>query len=136
VTIYEFLNQKPNQYLYLSDDRFYAYGGLLLNYHTGEVITLNDEETLAKQLGVTKYPLIIKDGNKNQIYYERSRGFWSKRKHDANGNETKYQNSDGYWEKAEYDANGNKTRYEDSEGYWAKWEYDTNGNVIYTENSW
>jgi hypothetical protein len=156
MTIYEFLNQKPNQYLQISDDRFYAYGGILLNCESGEVITLNDEETLAKQRKVTKFPFKIRNKNGNIIYYEDSEGKWNKKEFDADGNKTFWlthtgewekmeyrsplevtylEKSDGYWSKWEYDANGNQTRFEKSDGFWSSCEFDDQDNVIYMENS-
>ena len=71
-------------------------------------------KTIAQQLNIKDFPFIIKDKNRNEIYYE---------------------NSIGYWYKYEYDSNGMKTYYEDSFGFWCKREYDSNGNRIYFENS-
>ena len=68
-----------------------------------------------KELGIAfKLPILIKD---------------------ANGNETYYENKDGYWSNREYDANGNLTYFETSNGYWRKYEYDADGNETYCENS-
>ena len=92
-------------------------------------------ETL-KELGIDfTFPIIIKDVNGNETYYETSDGFWRKNEYDANGNRTYYEDSDGVWWKREYDANGNETYYEYSNGFWSKSEYDANGNETYYENS-
>ncbi len=56
------------------------------------------------------------DTNGNQIYFELSDGYWSKREYDSNGNLTYFEASDGYWAKQEYDSNGNEIYFEDSDG--------------------
>ena len=43
-----------------------------------------------------KYPIMLKNKNGNEIYYEDSKGFWCKREYDKNDNRTYYENSDGY----------------------------------------
>ena len=49
-----------------------------------------------KELGITfSFPIIIKDANGNQTYYENSNGFWCKQEYDANGNETYCEDRDG-----------------------------------------
>jgi len=73
-------------------------------------------KTIAEQLNVKDFPFIIKDSKGNEIYYEDSDGFWSKREYDANGNQIYYENSEGFWKKREYDSNGNEIYYEDSKG--------------------
>ena len=69
--------------------------------------------TIAQQLNVKDFPFFIKDSKGNCIYWEDSRGYWSKREYD---------NKEIYWE--------------DSRGYWSKREYDLNNNEIYWENSY
>ena len=71
--------------------------------------------TIAQQLKIKKFPFSIKDSKGNEIYYEKSNGFWVKREYDSEGNEI-------YWE--------------NTTGYWAKREYDSKGNLIYLENSY
>ena len=39
--------------------------------------------------------LKIKDKNGNDIYYETSKGYWSKREHNSQGNQIYFENSDG-----------------------------------------
>ena len=52
-------------------------------------------ETLT-ELGIDfSFPIEIKDPKGNEIYYEDSDGYWSKREYDAKGNETYYENSNG-----------------------------------------
>jgi hypothetical protein len=72
--------------------------------------------TIAKQLKIKDFPFIIKDKNGNEIYYERSNGYWWKREYDAHGNRTYYENSGGYWSNSEWDGNGNEIRFENSTG--------------------
>ncbi len=79
--------------------------------------------TIAQQLKIKDFPFVIKDKRGNEIYYENSNGFWSKREYDANGNQTKFENSDGNWEKLEYDANGDQIKFETSWGSWVKRSY-------------
>jgi hypothetical protein len=153
MTIFEFLNLNKNQALYFSDERFYAYGNVLLNYESGELITLNNEETIAKQLKVTEFPFNIKDISGKQIYQEFSDGFWWKLEY--NDNESKFENSKGYieivknnnvsyrkyedgsWDKYEYEYNTNSKviKCENSNGKWNKKEYDDKSNQIYYEDS-
>jgi len=71
--------------------------------------------TIAQQLKIKDFPFTINDKNGNQIYWETSNGYWSKR---------------------EYNTNGNVIYFETSDGYWLKREYDTNGKLIYFENSY
>jgi uncharacterized membrane protein len=89
--------------------------------------------TIAKQLKVKEFPFQIKDSKGNQIYYEKSDGYWAKSEYDSKGNEIYYENSDGYWAKRKYDSKGNQIYYENSDGFWAKYEYDSKGNEIYLE---
>ena len=51
--------------------------------------------TIAQQLGVTKFPFVIRDENGNKIYWEARNRFWSKREYDERGNEIYYERSDG-----------------------------------------
>ena len=73
-------------------------------------------QTIAQQLNIKEFPFEIKDNNGNQIYYELSNCYWSKREYDSNGNEIYFENSDGYWYKQEYDINGNEIYFENSDG--------------------
>jgi len=92
-------------------------------------------KTIAQQLNVTEFPFRIKDKSGNQIYWEKSNGYWIKREYDSNGNEIYWEDSYGDWWKKEYDSNGNQIYFEDSIGWWWKKEYDSNGNQIYFEDS-
>jgi hypothetical protein len=51
--------------------------------------------TIAKQLKITKFPFKINDSDGNQIYYEDSKGYWSKREWDSKGKEIYFENSYG-----------------------------------------
>jgi len=92
-------------------------------------------KTIAQQLNVTKFPFEIRDKNGNEIYYETSNGYWTKREFDKNGNRIYFEYSNGGWSKREFDENSNRIYFEDSNGYWSKAEFDKNHNVIYFENS-
>jgi len=70
--------------------------------------------TIAQQMGITEFPLEIKDFNGNLIYWEKS---------------------DEYWVKYKYDSKNNQIYREESTGYWVKYEYDSKGGRIYFENS-
>ena len=72
--------------------------------------------TIAQQLKIKEFPLIIKDSNGKEIYYENYNGYWNKREYDSNGKEIYYENSNGYWIKYEYDSNGKEIYYENSNG--------------------
>ena len=92
-------------------------------------------KTIAQQLNVTDFPFEIIDKNGNQIYFEDSDGYWSKRKFDSNGKGIYFETSNGSWAKYEYNSDGKEIYYENSTGYWVKWGYDSNGNEIYWEDS-
>ena len=92
-------------------------------------------KTIAQQLNVKEFPFEIRDSNGNQIYFENSSGFWTKREYDLNGYEIHYEDSKGYWSKNEYNSQGNQIYYEDSNGVWSKYEYDSDDNQIYSEYS-
>jgi YD repeat-containing protein len=96
---------------------------------------MKKEQTIAQFLKVNTFPFVIKDKNDNQIYFEYSNGFWSKREYDDKGNQIRYENSNGLWRKSEYDDRGNEIYSEDSNGFWIKREYDDQGNLIYYEDS-
>jgi uncharacterized membrane protein len=81
----------------------------------------------------TKGSLSLYDSNSNEIYYEKSNGYWSKQEYDTNGNRIYYETSTKYWSKSEYDSNGNQIYFEKSNGYWYKYEFDSNGKVSYFE---
>ena len=51
--------------------------------------------TIAQQLKIKEFPLIIKDSNGKEIYYENYNGYWNKREYDSNGKEIYYENSNG-----------------------------------------
>jgi hypothetical protein len=71
--------------------------------------------TTAQQLNVKEFPFTIKDPNGNQIYWESSDGFWSKREYDTNGKLIYYEKSNGFWVKSEYDSNGKEIYWENSD---------------------
>jgi len=73
-------------------------------------------KTIAQQLNVTEFPFEIRDKNRNEIYFEDSNAYWTKREYDENNNEVYYEDSDGFWTKSEYDKNSNVIYYEDSYG--------------------
>jgi hypothetical protein len=117
---------------------------------------MKDKQTIAQFLNVKDFPFEIKDKKGKRIYYEDSKGFWSKHEYDDKGNEIYreyskgfwskheyndagnviyFENSDGFWIKNKYDDKGNVIYFEDSKGFWSKSEYDDEGNEIYSENS-
>ncbi len=73
--------------------------------------------TIAQQLKIKDFPLVIKDRYGNEIYYENSYGYWIKKEYDSNGKEIYWEDSDGYWIKKEYDSLGNRIYYENSSGF-------------------
>jgi len=94
-----------------------------------------ENKTIAQFLGITEFPYEIKNNNDKTIYYENSKGNWSKSEFDSNGNLIYREGSDGYWYKSEYDSFGNLIYYETSNGSWVKYEYDSNNKEIYYETS-
>ena len=96
------------------------------------------KQTIAQQIKwdfETNGGLEIKDKNGNRIYFEHSKGDWTKREWDSNGNKIYYENSNGYWVKYKFDSQGREIYSEVSSGFWAKHEYDSQGRLIYWENS-
>jgi hypothetical protein len=100
---------------------------------------MKDKQTIAQFLNVKDFPFVIKDKKGKRIYYEDSKGFWSKHEYDDKGNIIYFENSDGFWIKNEYDDAGNEIYREIyreySDGFWSKSEYDDEGNRIYFESS-
>jgi hypothetical protein len=90
--------------------------------------------TIAEQLNITKFPFIIKDEKGNELYSERSDGYWQKCEYDSHGI-IYFEDSIGYWCKREFDSNGNLIHFENSNGYWEKCEYDSKNRLIYWKNS-
>ena len=71
-----------------------------------------------KELGIdSTFPIVVKDENGNETYYEDSYGCWDRWESDKDGNQTYYENSDGNWNRYEYDKDGNETYYETSNGH-------------------
>ena len=93
------------------------------------------DKTIAQQLGITKFPFVIKDDNGNEIYFELLDGFWRKSEYDHNDNLVHYQDSHGFWNNRVYDSNNNKVYFENSDGYWWKGQYDHNDKLVYREDS-
>ena len=92
-------------------------------------------ETLT-ELGIDfSFPIVIKDSNNNETYYEKSNGAWCKTGYNANGDRTYYETSNDFWCKREYDNNGYTSYYETSNDFWWKCEYDRKGNLTYYETS-
>ena len=54
-------------------------------------------KTIAQQLNVREFPFIIKNSQRNEIYYEDSDGYWFKKEFDSQGKEIYFENSDGGW---------------------------------------
>ena len=63
-----------------------------------------------------KYPIIKKDKQGNEIYFENSNGYWYKSKYNKQGKEIYFEDSDGYWNRSKYDKKGNEIYFENSEG--------------------
>ena len=91
--------------------------------------------TIAKQLKIKEFPFEIKDSEGNQIYFENSDGYWTKREYDSDGNQIYWENSCEFWAKREYDSKGKEIYWETSYGAWIKREFDSEGKEIYHENS-
>lgn len=73
-------------------------------------------KTIAQQLNVKDFPLIIKDSNGKEIYREESKGGWVRREYDSSNREIYLENSKGDWIKREYDSVGKEIYYESSYG--------------------
>ena len=72
--------------------------------------------TIAQQLKIKEFPLVIKDSRGNQIYYEDSDGYWLKQEFNSNDNQIYYGHSKGFWWKCEYDSNGDEIYFINSDG--------------------
>jgi hypothetical protein len=95
---------------------------------------MKDKQSITQFLKVKTSPFVIKDDKGNQIYYESSNGYWSKREYDDKNNEIYFENSIGYWMMREYDDKNNEIYFEESSGYWSKCEY-VDKDRVYYENS-
>ena len=92
-------------------------------------------KTIAQQLNIKSFPFNIKDDKGNEIYFENSNSYWTKRHFDEKGNRVYYEDSTGFWEKCQYDEKGHRVYCENSTGFWTKSQYDEKGNRIYYETS-
>jgi YD repeat-containing protein len=91
--------------------------------------------TIAQQLGVTKFPFVIKNDAGKEIYREQSNRCWIKEEYNDKGQVVYFENNSGLWSKYEYDYNGNLIYNKNSKGYWWKKEFDDKGKVIYFEDN-
>lgn len=55
-------------------------------------------KTIAQQLNVKDFPFVIRDKNRNVIYFEDSIGDWYKWEYDSNGKIVYFEDSNGYIE--------------------------------------
>lgn len=62
------------------------------------------------------FPIIIRDEESRQVYYENSMGDWCRSEYDKNGNHIYNETSDGFWWKRVYDSSNKVKSYEDSSG--------------------
>ena len=72
-------------------------------------------EEYEARFGVVKGSLKLYDDKGNQIYFEDSNGWRSKKQYDTHGNQSYYETSDDYWLKSEY-TNGKRVYSESSYG--------------------
>ena len=50
-----------------------------------------------KELGIDfTFPIVVKDKDGNETYYETRSGYWARYEYDENGNQTYYETSTGY----------------------------------------
>lgn len=63
-----------------------------------------------------KYPIIERDGDGRQLYYENALGDWCRSGYDTNGNHIFNETSDGFWWRRVYNKLGVITHYSDSTG--------------------
>ncbi len=74
------------------------------------------KKTIAQQLGVTKFPFEIRDGNSMLIYIENKEGLWKRWERNDNGDNLFHENSNKFWAKREYDDKWNEIYFENSSG--------------------
>ena len=91
--------------------------------------------SIGKQMGIKKFPFLIKDEEGRLIYCENEKGYWSKSTYDEHGNRIWFENSKGFWCLSVFNQQGLETYCETSGGYWCKSEYDEHGILRYYENS-
>ena len=72
--------------------------------------------TIAQQLKIKKFPFTIKNSKGNEIYLEKSTGYWVKREYNSEGNRTRFETSTGYWSICEYDEEDKEIYFENSNG--------------------
>jgi hypothetical protein len=90
--------------------------------------------TIAQQIGVTEFPFVVCNKNKELLYCEDEHGSWTKHIYDNQGRAIYSEDSYGYWEKNSYDANGNRTYWETSTGIYSRCEFNEDGHCIFWEN--
>ena len=84
----------------------------------GKYNTMKKLSETYKELGIAfTFPIVVKDKDGNETYFENSYGCCYRREYDKDGKVTYYENSDGLWYRYEYDKNGNQTYSENSAGY-------------------
>lgn len=49
--------------------------------------------TIAQQLNIKSFPIIVKDSRQNIIYYEEESGYWEKYEYDEDGVEISFETS-------------------------------------------
>jgi hypothetical protein len=98
------------------------------------------KETIAQQLGITRYPFIIYDDRDLQIYYENleedGTRYWARCEYDERGNRTLRENSRGVSSVREYDDHNRRVYYSsESEDHWWRKEFNSVGEVIFYETN-
>ena len=96
---------------------------------------MNNNMTIAQQLRISRFPLVIKDRKGNFVYTEDENGNWTKTIYNDAGLLIRLEDSDGKYENRAYDDNGNLVWLTDYTGYWYKFRFNEKGEDIYYENS-
>jgi YD repeat-containing protein len=97
-------------------------------------LTMNNM-TIAQQLQISCFPLVIKDRKGNLAYTEDENGNWVKTIYNDAGLMIRREDSKGGYENLAYDDNGNVVWAADNTGYWYKFKFNERGEHLYYENS-
>lgn len=91
--------------------------------------------TIAQQLRISCFPLVIKDRKGNLAYTEDENGNWVKTIYNEAGLMIRREDSNGKYENRAYDDNGNLVWFTDDTGYWYKFKFNEKDENIFYENS-
>jgi hypothetical protein len=92
-------------------------------------------EIIIKDRSNVVFPIVIKDKNGNEIYYQNSDGYYYERTYSNTHCPLTYKNSNGDWTETTYDEDDNVLTYKKSDGFWAESTYGDDANELTYKDS-